>query len=707
MRFAVTFITLLALLFSGTAEAQTLQSRTGESIVIENEYISIIVNARDEDTGRFSVNTTGGDPERTGDEDKPLVFGTERSPGPWTSFTTVRVDDKDVVFGGPTGKRAGRVGPFSELVEAPHIHEGREIRTTWRIDDIFVTQKLTVAPGVTTGRPDTARIEYEVTNTGDTARNVGLRVLLDTMLGRNDGAPFQVSGESVMTDTAFRGNSIPDFFQAFDSLANPQVVSQGTLRAFDTTVPDEVYFSNWGSLVDELWNFDFQPGRDFGRAGEEFELDSAVALFWNAERLAPGDSRTYVTYYGLGGITIAPGHLSLGVTSPASVDGSYEEDVEFEVRTYVENTGDWITRDTTLRLENLGAMRLIEGEQTVELGDLAPREARQFVWRVAVPAGTAGEFTYRVAVNSSNADANRVDRTIDVVAPAYLEAALRGPDALLVINDAWDPGIVAVEALVTNTGRMDAHGVKASLSTPIGFRPARGEGADKRIGTVKAGETVSLRWYLRPTGTVGRLPVSIGLQAEDARIDARTPTHFIDVPRLEAGINVVMTETGAAEARVHVSDTPTPSFVDVDVQAHNVPNFYGTAFELHFDPKVLQVAGGGRGVRPGTAFVVADPTTGDDELLQWVTPEVDNERGIVRIAGSRGTADAVVALTDTLATIKFWAVGPGTSTLRLVYARHNPFSHPEAQPAYVVDDGGFAIDVVSSGATIDITQGDR
>jgi len=203
---------------------------------------------------------------------------------------------------------------------------------------------------------------------------------------------------------AFRGEAIPDYFQAFDSLANPQVVSQGTLRALDTTVPDAVYFSNWGSLADGTWDFDFVPGRDFTRAGEEFVLDSAVALYWDPRPLAPGESRRYITYYGLGGITIAPGHLSLGVTSPQRIEGSYTDPVVFEIRAYVENTGEWIARDTVVRLENLAPLQLVQGQASVALGDLAPRQSRQVVWRVAAPPGSSGDFVYRVSVTSSNAN---------------------------------------------------------------------------------------------------------------------------------------------------------------------------------------------------------------------------------------------------------------------------------------------------------------
>lgn len=682
------------------AQTQSLESRVGDSIVLENEFIAIIVNARDEDTGRFSVNTTGGDPERAGDENRPLVFGTEQSPGPWTSYTTVRVDGRDYVFGGATGKRAGFRGTYVDMEGRPFIHEDREIRTVWRVDDIVVTQVLGIAAGVTTGQPDTARIEYRVVNEGTTPRSVGLRIMLDTLLGRNDGAPFQVGGEAVVTDTAFTDGSIPDYYQAFDSLANPRVVSQGTLRAFDTTVPDAVYFSNWGSLADGVWDFDFRPGRDFARAGEEFEQDSAVALFWNERPLAPGEARSYVTYYGLGGITIAPGHLSLGVTSPASLEGSHTDDVVFEVRAYIENTGEWIARDTVVRLENLAPLRIAGGSASVNMGDLAPREARQVNWRVVVPPGTSGDFTYRVAVSSSNADANRVDRTVTVVSPASLEAVVRDVE-LSVVDGQWHPVPLMVETSITNTGQLDAHDVEATVTMPIGLDFARGEGLTKRIGPVRAGETVTVGWHLAPTGVVGNLPVSLRLSSSNARI-GRLPTAFVAVPRLDAALSITVGDEGESEAVFDVGD-----MFNVSVHAENVRAFYGAALEMHFDPTVLQVLGGRLGVDRGRAFVSVDPVTGHQQPLDWRRPVVDNEHGVVRVAGSRGSGDAIDLLTDSLATIRFRAVAPGTASLRLVIVRDHPYLAPDAQAAFIAATDGTAVDVVTTAATVVVRENDR
>lgn len=698
----VLFVTLFVLALTGVgadALAQTFQSRVDESIVLENEYIAIIVNAREEDTGRFSVNTTGGDPERTGDEDKPLVFGTERSPGPWTSYTTVRVDERDHVIGGPTGKRAGRTGPFTEPIRLPYVHEDKEIRTSWQAGDVVITQKLSIAPGVTTGRLDTARIEYEVTNEGEQRRSVGLRVVLDTLLGRNDGAPFQVAGEAVTTDTAFQGERIPDYFQAFDSLADPRVVSQGTLRAFDTTVPDEVYFSNWGSLADGIWRFNFEPGRDFSRAGEEFELDSAVALYWHEQSLDPGETRTYVTYYGLGGITIAPGHLSLGITSPARIDGSHQDDGTFEVRAYIENTGDWIARDTVVRLENPNPLHIVDGPASIELGDMAPRESRQVAWRVAVPAGSSGEFTYRVAVRSSNADPNRVDRGITVTAPASLTATWVGPDALTVEDGRWSPVPFVTAARVTNTGQLDAHDVTASI-TPFGLAHAQGEKNEKHIGTIAAGETVHVPWHLVPEGTIGNLPVSLQLHSTDAKIDARLPTHFVVVPQLESALRLRVGDEGLARATYETGDT----FV-VRLDAVNVPQLYGAALELEFDPAVVQVLGGSLGVDRGRLFVQTDPVTGTSEVLDWVRPaHVDNERGVVRVAGRRAPEGPLRRANDSVATIRFRAVGEGNTSLHVRAAEDHPYLHEEAQPAVFVDEGGHAVDAVIGDAYVVVVE---
>src|SRR5690625_5051426 len=121
----------------------------------------------------------------------------------------------------------------------------------------------------TTGLLDTVRIEYSVINTSDSPVDVGLRMMIDTMLGANDGAPFRVGELAITTDTAFAAEEqIPEFWQAFESLTDPKLTAQGNFKGPDLTTPDRVYLSNWGAMADGPWDFDFQPGRDFTRLGE-------------------------------------------------------------------------------------------------------------------------------------------------------------------------------------------------------------------------------------------------------------------------------------------------------------------------------------------------------------------------------------------------------------------------------------------------------
>ena len=116
--------------------------------------------------------------------------------------------------------------------------------------------------------------------------------MLDTMLGSNDNAPFRIEGiGNVTTEKEFIGDSIPQYWQAFDSLTNPTVVSQGTFIRGNNLKPDKVQFANWRRLESTLWNYQINENSSNG--------DSAVAVTWDEKTLRAGETRTYTTYYGM------------------------------------------------------------------------------------------------------------------------------------------------------------------------------------------------------------------------------------------------------------------------------------------------------------------------------------------------------------------------------------------------------------------------
>lgn len=157
-------------------------------LVLDNQYIRIVVNNRETDKGRFAVGTTGGgDPNRDTDRNKHLIYGGD---DPWTSYTTIRVGRQNYVFGSPTERRAGYRGQYGEMIQAPPTIVDNSIQSCWRLGPLKVWQILTITRGSTTGLMDTARIEYHLENEDSISHFVGLRLMLDTMLGSNDGAPF-------------------------------------------------------------------------------------------------------------------------------------------------------------------------------------------------------------------------------------------------------------------------------------------------------------------------------------------------------------------------------------------------------------------------------------------------------------------------------------------------------------------------------------
>ena len=77
-------------------------------------------------------------------------------------------------------------------------------------------------------RLDTCLVWYTVENYGTVDRNVGLRMMLDTFIGANDGVPFVIPGQKgLLTDMHdFSEKEIPDYIEAIE---NPDPANPGTV----------------------------------------------------------------------------------------------------------------------------------------------------------------------------------------------------------------------------------------------------------------------------------------------------------------------------------------------------------------------------------------------------------------------------------------------------------------------------------------------
>lgn len=243
----------------------------------------------------FGLRSTVGDPDRGEDDGKNLTF--DSSGG--TNNTRIWVDGDTPMLGTWDVRE----------VEAAQMRGG-VLSGMWEFNGVRVSQEVRIVAGTSTLRLDTMRIEYLLENTDSRDHDVGLRIMIDTLIGNNDGVPFVVPGRDGITDRAvdLQGAAVPDFVQALEQadLVNPGVIVNLTLAGGEATRPDRLVLCGW-SNSDMAWDM-IQDSRGEGtplrRGGRSSgPPDSAAGLFFNPAPLEPGQTREIVTFYGLGSIS--------------------------------------------------------------------------------------------------------------------------------------------------------------------------------------------------------------------------------------------------------------------------------------------------------------------------------------------------------------------------------------------------------------------
>lgn len=333
--------------------------------------------------GRFGLVSTTGNPATDSDDDKNLTFNRAGS----TSNTRIWIDGETPIYG-----TSGRISlGETSFSQSPTEQDGKVV-SIWQAGDVEVAQRLSYVHGTNTGRVDTIRIEYSLTNRGAASHEVGLRMMIDTLIGRNDGVPFVAPGHTGIIDKsiAMRGGDVPDYLQALEqaNLAVPGVIVQMTLRGADATPPDRLVISAW-SGSDVGWDTYLEAGGDghaLCRGGlSSCTPDSQVLLYFNPQPLAPGATRTLIAYYGLGGISSTEsGNSLLSLTVPKEV----KQGEAFWVVALVVGTKE----GQRVRLELPDGLVLIDGfqaEQPLEAG----KDFTQISWRVEAKQPGSGDLT--------------------------------------------------------------------------------------------------------------------------------------------------------------------------------------------------------------------------------------------------------------------------------------------------------------------------
>ncbi|SCP99275.1 Ig domain-containing protein [Anaerobium acetethylicum] len=357
----------------GIAADYTDKSAMGGDSTIAGDPVSEYLSIQVGPDGRFN---SGGTPAPG---TTPWYNISYAYPGaPWTSFSTIKVDGSNFIYGS-SGLR----------IQAPTEDALSMANTSiWKYGDVEVKQTLQIVNG-TSGNLDTGMYKYTVTNAGTVSHNVGVRIMIDTMLNNNDAAPFRVPGVgAVTTEMEFTGTNIPQYWQAFYSLSNPDIMAQGTLVRSGDTPPDRFVLSNWENIyyADSVWDYTIHAGVSNG--------DSAATCWWNPVSIAAGESREFVTYYGLGSIS---GTLDLAITGATSLDivGGQWSPNPFTVTAYVSNNTGAVMNNVPVTIGVPAGLGLQLDDTAIHtIPSIAIGATEQTSWNVV--AMDAGEYTYSV-----------------------------------------------------------------------------------------------------------------------------------------------------------------------------------------------------------------------------------------------------------------------------------------------------------------------
>jgi len=356
----------------GGAEARLLSI----AATMENGYLK----AAAESNGTFVVGTTGGDPSTPNDDNKRLLYGYPDYAG--TGSTTVRI----VSNGSTVDRQLSGLTPVQ-----PTALTGGRITTTWSEQDVEIQQILSLEHNPYTGREDTVRIEYTLTNLGGAAVDAGVRLMLDVMIGDNDGAPYLVPGAgNQTTEVEYTGSDVPAFWQAFESPTfDPQSLKgMGILRTSGETPPDRFVIAGWFSIVGTLWDYAVTPG-------SSVTSDSATATYWDPVTLAPGASRTVATCYGLPGA----GGGDAWFVAPAALTCV---DLSFEAVLRVSNTSASTFTGGNASLVLPPGLVLASGETASKsLGDIPSGGTASTSWNVEAPGSPSGTLAYSAQITFS------------------------------------------------------------------------------------------------------------------------------------------------------------------------------------------------------------------------------------------------------------------------------------------------------------------
>lgn len=544
---------------------------------------------------------------KTEADDKRLMFNQYGE----TNHTAVSVDDTVLPFFSPTFgrvitdlKSVGNVEAntsdkkFGDTTTTIGQFDGSSTLVVWECRGVRFEQRTEYVPGLVSRKIDTLRVRYTLTNVDSKPHKAGLRVMLDTFIGTNDGVPFFIPGRGQVIDkpVELNGKDVPDYILALErnDLSDPSmtVVQIGLAPPADTIAerPAGIALTRWPGNINATDPCGHLNHRWAYPRGASFDKDSAVVLAYLPERIAPGGQRVFEFTYGLGSLSGRNAELSLAPHGP------FSPGKPFRVSAFVKNPKD----GQVVKLEVPEGLTLARDETPEKAVRVQAGVSVTTVdWLVTPGAEFGGKATLTATLTGV---AKAETATVFVHNP---KPALQG---LVVTGTPSAGGLVRVTAAVHN----------ATADSSVAVTLPKGATLDTGVEArqlLKAGPVAQATWLVRlPPDAIGDLTVSAALS------NSPTPaTAVIRVPPVVPKL-VDLRADGLLQAG---------GVIRVTAQVAN-PVAAGTV-ELTL-PNGLTLAPGEKAARPTPAGRVAQ--------VSWLVRVAGDKIGKVTLRAALGATDS-------------------------------------------------------------------
>lgn len=207
------------------------------------------------------------------------------SPVGSTNSAVFSIDGKIAPFGSGVGAlKAGR-----EKIPTEPVKENSII---WSFDKITITQQISIRPGDKSTQ-ETCQVQYQVFNEDAREHKVGLRFLLDILIGANDAPSCALPGSKELISKGWNSkDKVPAYltFRQFPSLQKPGMIAFLSLpSAAEKDKVNQVQITTLPRDTDD-WEIPHV---------EDLKEDSVVVMYWNPRDIPANDTRTFTFAYGL------------------------------------------------------------------------------------------------------------------------------------------------------------------------------------------------------------------------------------------------------------------------------------------------------------------------------------------------------------------------------------------------------------------------